>query len=412
MNFPEVCPACSSASCVCSPVVSVVPDDLFCACGWCCEFPQSHLEYCGGSCAVLREKYDVICDEDGELSLKEKETPELRECLLCSEDKPPAEFEKYEFTCSCVDVNSRVICDECVDKIRNKKHECPTCRKREFSRLIRRLLGNDFKFSFSCDLPRYAYDGDFNALSWSQKDIETKPHLKECFDIFQEKNLEFYDKVFNKMEDDKLTRGTQAYLNIWEFLNETIFKHNHPNDTNREKFKRFFILQDDYDVQNITELNSMKMYDFMDDFNPNEDTVFIYINTYFDRWEKYRFVLETEERIIERIEDEVTNGICYHNLDYVIDYLRPENRDAFCVNSHFWAVARENEMNSEILALIDRHDYQEHLLTSFKFFSYCFMNGDEGFCDIMSWDDHNGNYTGETDGQFYYCLEHQEVYNL
>ena len=42
-------------------------------CGWRCEFHDSHLYYCGGGgCKYMREKYDVWCNEDGELEWKEK----------------------------------------------------------------------------------------------------------------------------------------------------------------------------------------------------------------------------------------------------------------------------------------------------------------------------------------------------
>ena len=40
-------------------------------CGWCCEFEQSHIEYCGGGgCKYIREQYNVWFNEHGELEWK------------------------------------------------------------------------------------------------------------------------------------------------------------------------------------------------------------------------------------------------------------------------------------------------------------------------------------------------------
>jgi hypothetical protein len=41
-------------------------------CGWCCEFPSSHIEYCGGGCEYIRSKYDVWFSDEGELEWSEK----------------------------------------------------------------------------------------------------------------------------------------------------------------------------------------------------------------------------------------------------------------------------------------------------------------------------------------------------
>lgn len=67
-------------------------------CGWCCEFPNSHIEYCGGGgCKYIRDKYDVWFSEDGELEWKLKTKMKNRldhlpyDCLqyilqFCSDD--------------------------------------------------------------------------------------------------------------------------------------------------------------------------------------------------------------------------------------------------------------------------------------------------------------------------------------
>ncbi len=49
-------------------------------CGWCCEFPNSHIEHCGGGgCKFIRDKYDVWFNEDGELEYKLKvKTPKQK----------------------------------------------------------------------------------------------------------------------------------------------------------------------------------------------------------------------------------------------------------------------------------------------------------------------------------------------
>ena len=36
-------------------------------CGWCCEFPESHMSHGNGNCAYLENKYNIEFDEDGEL---------------------------------------------------------------------------------------------------------------------------------------------------------------------------------------------------------------------------------------------------------------------------------------------------------------------------------------------------------
>lgn len=43
------------------------------SCGWMCEYPQSHIEYCGGGgCDYIRKKYDTWLNEDGEIEWKVK----------------------------------------------------------------------------------------------------------------------------------------------------------------------------------------------------------------------------------------------------------------------------------------------------------------------------------------------------
>jgi hypothetical protein len=36
-------------------------------CGWCCEYPESHIEFCRGNCRYIRRRYNVSVNEDGEL---------------------------------------------------------------------------------------------------------------------------------------------------------------------------------------------------------------------------------------------------------------------------------------------------------------------------------------------------------
>lgn len=52
-------------------------------CGWSCEFPNSHIEFCGGGgCKYIRNKYDVWFSEDGELEWKLKvKTPKQKNRL-------------------------------------------------------------------------------------------------------------------------------------------------------------------------------------------------------------------------------------------------------------------------------------------------------------------------------------------
>jgi hypothetical protein len=42
-------------------------------CGWCCEYLESHIEFCDGRCQYINKKYDVYRDEDGELVWKLKQ---------------------------------------------------------------------------------------------------------------------------------------------------------------------------------------------------------------------------------------------------------------------------------------------------------------------------------------------------
>lgn len=53
-----------------------VNENGFClSCGWCSDFPNSHIEYCGGGgCEYIRNKYVVWTNEDGELKWKEKDS--------------------------------------------------------------------------------------------------------------------------------------------------------------------------------------------------------------------------------------------------------------------------------------------------------------------------------------------------
>jgi hypothetical protein len=50
-------------------------DEMFCEyCGWCEEYPHSHIEHCRGfGCKYITSKYDVWINEDGELEWKLKE---------------------------------------------------------------------------------------------------------------------------------------------------------------------------------------------------------------------------------------------------------------------------------------------------------------------------------------------------
>lgn len=49
------------------------PNGFCLSCGWTCEYPQSHIEYCGGGgCDYIKKKYDTWINEDGELEWKVK----------------------------------------------------------------------------------------------------------------------------------------------------------------------------------------------------------------------------------------------------------------------------------------------------------------------------------------------------
>lgn len=45
-----------------------LPSPDFCQhCGWCCEYPECHILFCGGECPIMKAKYIIYRDEDGEL---------------------------------------------------------------------------------------------------------------------------------------------------------------------------------------------------------------------------------------------------------------------------------------------------------------------------------------------------------
>lgn len=374
MNASVVCPSCSLAVCSCSAVVV----------------------------APVYDASAVI----------------MKECVVCYDEKPETDFLKYGFRCSCSVGKEKLICDACIDNIKKCKNNCPTCRKSNFAYLIRNMLGAiDWNFSFECELPVFSYDGSFNTLSYTEKQNATKSHLKTCFEIFALKNSDFYDKVYSVMEDEYLTRGTQTFFNLWNFINEYIFKSYFTNLTDKEKFNKFFILDTDIESGNFNDMNNLKMCDFMgtDDFDPFSTSFFIYVNASYDKWEKYRFSFDTRDRIMEMVDDEMVNNIAYHDHDDLIRHLRQSTRYAFNADSHFWVVARENEMNDEILAIIERDDYQTHLVDDLRYFNYIMTNPDEGYCDCLCFDDHNEvfeDYDNDVlQGIFHNC-EYMETFNV
>jgi hypothetical protein len=52
-------------------------DDKCKFCGWRGEYPESHIQYCGGSgCEYIRDKYEILINEDGEIEWKLKDEGE------------------------------------------------------------------------------------------------------------------------------------------------------------------------------------------------------------------------------------------------------------------------------------------------------------------------------------------------
>lgn len=380
MEVPN-CLTCSSAVCDCSNAVPVVVD-------------------ASASAVVITEI--------------------LKNCFSCGDDKNENAFSRYGFRCGCKvgKDEDKYICDDCVSNwlkvCRNKS--CPLCRVSNFASVIKNMLV-DYSFSFNVDKPVFVYDGSFNELSYTQKQIEAKPYIKQVFTEFVRKNVEFYDKVFSCMEDEQLTRKTQTFFNIFNFINDTILKDSFPNMEDRDRFHRFFILKDEPEFMRVDGLNSLELYDFMgdaDDFQPLNETFFVMVNSHYDRWEQYRFSFETIERIDELIDDNIVDSIHYHNLDTIIEYLRPDVRDAFGSQSHFWEFARENEMTDEIIALIHRNSYHDYLRDSMEFVNYVFMNGDSGYFDLLNFDDHNAVFDDNeiTNESVYFCMEFMEAINI
>jgi len=71
-------------------------------CGWRCEYPNSHINFCGGGgCEYIRNKFDTWLDEEGELQYKEKKiNPEPFESsdFVKTTSKFPS---NYEFCRNC-----------------------------------------------------------------------------------------------------------------------------------------------------------------------------------------------------------------------------------------------------------------------------------------------------------------------
>lgn len=339
----------------------------------------------------------------------------LKNCILCFEDKEEDAFTRYAFRCGCKD-KEKYMCDECVGgwlKCGVNKN-CPNCRHNNFAKIISALMPN-FDFSFNVVLPDFVYDGSFNELSFSQKQIELKPYLRSVFHEFVRKNHEFYKNVYSRLGDDNLTKSLTAFTNLYNFLDKSILKDNFPNMEDESKFCRFFILDDEAETLNPEKIKTMKLHNFMSDDNDYShlnNSYWVMVNTSYDRWEQFRFSFETSERIDELIDDNIAENIHFHDIDEIIPFLNtPRLRDAFNRDSHFWEIARENEMTDEILAMLDRNAYHDHIRDSFYFVREVFMNSEQGYFDILEFEDPNECYDYD-DGDLYYVMEFAEAYNF
>jgi len=57
-------------------------DDSCTYCGWCCEFPQSHIEHSiYNKCKYISSKYDLCYDSDGEIKATLKTEKKVKKVI-------------------------------------------------------------------------------------------------------------------------------------------------------------------------------------------------------------------------------------------------------------------------------------------------------------------------------------------
>ena len=372
MNSSVVCPSCSSApcSCPCSCSAEIRPADAVVVE---CLVPQT-----------------------------------LKTCCICYDEKPADAYLKYAFSCVCND-KQNFMCDDCVSGWLSVKKTCPTCRAENFARFIRKVVSAyDADFNFAVELLPYVYDPSGNLTERLQKHT----YLKNMLTLLGEKNAEFYEKVFSKIQDEQLTPRLQAFFNIYNFLDDNVLGMNNTEEQN--KFKRFIITTDEVNFYNPAPIT---LYDFMSDdtLNPHDANFNILVNTYGNRWTQYTFRIETEDAVRERIDDEVSDtGLVYHNTHTLVSFLRTDElRNAFNVESPFWETARDNEMGDEIRAILDIHAYATHLWNSNEYMDFVFMNAHESvILENMRWEDYNDNFGDYETTDLIFCCEYQDANTL
>lgn len=339
----------------------------------------------------------------------------LKSCIVCLDDKPEDCFTRYGFRCGCKD-KEKYMCDDCVSgwvKCGVNK-SCPNCRHKNFAYLIRNALFNA-EFSFTCDLPVFTFDSSFNELSYAQRQLNLKSHYLECFNAFTRKNVEFYDAVYSVMDNSQITNYLQIFKNIYDFIDANILSSIYEGLDEKEKFSKFFILTDEVGY-NESDANKLMMWDFMNnndfDYHFTSNTYWIYINRRNNEWDAYRFNFDTRDAIEELVEEDIINNIAYHDADDVIRFLNRDVRDAFNSNSHFWVVARENEMCDEINALINRGEYMDYLIETMRYASYVYTNPDDGYFECLRFEDPNNLFDDDGMDDAYFICEYHETHNL
>jgi hypothetical protein len=372
MNSSVVCPACSCAPCSCSSVEIRPADAVVVE----CLAPQ-------------------------------------KSCCICYETKPDDAFVKYAFRCGCVE-KLNYMCDDCVSGWLPHKKTCPCCRCDNFARFIKIFVSKyDTDFSFSFPYSPLVLDLSGGVSEYQQKNNFLKNLLREI----GVKHSEFYEKVISKIQDEELTPLLQTFFNIYNFLTDNAFSEM-SNVAEIEKYKRFFIVKEELNFNSITDINSIALFDFMEDgaFDPHDHTFYVIYNCYGDKWEQYRFNIHTEDYIRERIDDELSGeGIVYHNTYRLIDHLRSQElRNAFNAESPFWEMVRNETRDEELRAILDVASYGAHLWNSGEYQDIIFMNGDRGvFLENQSWSDYNDNFGCDiqTD-DLIFALEWEDTHNL
>ena len=350
------------------------------------------------------------------------------DCVICGNDKPPTEYDGYTFRCPCGAVNEdrddKRICDKCVVANLQYRTECPTCRTPNYAKKIRISYSNygaiDLSFSFLCPYePIGAIDPSF---SYTEQRRFKYDYLKPVLRLLGEKNMEFFDKVFSRLDDENLTPRLQTIFNIFHFLedNEAFGFHNEANMSARDKFGRFLVLDDNLQPYNLTanDVNNIKLYDFMTEDTPFdflEHTFTFLINTHGDRWEQYNFNYNTEEEILDRINDEVAgDGLVYHNTSLLVEHLRSsELRNAFNVESGFWNMVRDEQGDAMIRAILNVPQYEEHLFHSGLYKECIFNNWDSSvIVENEEFADYNNHFEELERRNLIVSMEYDEVIDL